>query len=152
MLWAVSCVDKPNTAAIREEHLVPHRNYLQSQKRILVLARATQTDDGKEAIGSLFVVNANSRQAAKAFSDGDPFTKAGVFSSVTVTRSGAPSRPRISQPTFKTENKATQNISFFIAIAPRGPLAIRHPSPKSNDLLTGRVKTRGCSKVGIGWL
>lgn len=86
MLWAISCADKPNTAAIREEHLKPHREYLQSQKRILVLAGATQNDDGTEAIGSLFVVNANSRQDAKAFSDGDPFTKAGVFSSVTITR------------------------------------------------------------------
>ena len=86
MLWAISCVDKPNTAAIREEHLVPHRSYLQSQKKILVLAGATQSDDGNTAIGSLFVVNVNSRGEAKAFSDGDPFTKAGVFSSVTITR------------------------------------------------------------------
>jgi uncharacterized protein YciI len=86
MLWVISCVDKPNTAAIREEHLLPHRSYLQSQKRILVLAGATQSDDGKEAIGSLFVVNVNSRSEAKAFSDSDPFTKAGVFSSVTITR------------------------------------------------------------------
>ena len=86
MLWAISCVDKPNTAAIREEHLVPHRTYLQSQKRILVLAGATQTDDGKEAIGSLFVVNVNSRAEAKAFSDGDPFTKAGVFAATKVRK------------------------------------------------------------------
>lgn len=86
MLWAIICVDKPNTAAIREERLLPHRAYLQSQKGILVLAGATQTDDGKEAIGSLFVVNVNSREEAKAFSDGDPFTKGGVFSSVIITR------------------------------------------------------------------
>ena len=86
MLWAVMCTDKPNTAAIREEHLLPHREYLQSQKGILVLAGATQTDDGKEAIGSLFVVNVDSREKAKAFSDGDPFTRAGVFSNVTITR------------------------------------------------------------------
>ena len=86
MLWTISCVDKPNTAGIREEHLLPHREYLTSQKGILVLAGATQTDDGKEAIGSLFVVNVGSRDEAKAFSDGDPFTKAGVFSSVTITR------------------------------------------------------------------
>jgi uncharacterized protein len=86
MLWVISCTDKQNTAAIREEHLKPHREYLQSQKGILVLAGATQNDDGTEAIGSCFVVNANSRQEAKAFSDGDPFTKAGVFSSVTITR------------------------------------------------------------------
>ena len=86
MLWIVSCVDKPNTAAVREQHLQPHRAYLQSQKKILVLAGATQSDDGAAAIGSLFVVNVGSRAEAKAFSDGDPFTQNGVFSSVTITR------------------------------------------------------------------
>ena len=86
MLWIISCVDKANTAAIREQHLQPHRTYLQSQKKILVLAGATQSDDGATAIGSLFVVNVGSRAEAKAFSDGDPFTQNGVFSSVTITR------------------------------------------------------------------
>ena len=86
MLWAISCTDKPNTAAIREKVLVPHREYLGSQKKILVLAGATQNDDGTEAIGSCFVVNANSRADAKKFSDGDPFTQNGVFKSVTITR------------------------------------------------------------------
>jgi uncharacterized protein YciI len=86
MLWAVSCIDKPNTAEIRASVLQPHRDYLQSQKRILVLAGATQTDDGAQAIGSLFVVNVASRAEAKAFSDGDPFTQTGVFASITITR------------------------------------------------------------------
>jgi uncharacterized protein YciI len=86
MLWVISCVDKPNTAAIREQHLQPHRDYLQSQKGILVLAGATQSDDGSSAIGSLFIVNVDSRAKAKAFSDGDPFTKNGVFSEIRITR------------------------------------------------------------------
>jgi uncharacterized protein len=86
MLWVISCTDKPDTAAIREKHLVPHRAYLQSQKGILVLAGATQSDDGATAIGSLFVVNVNSRADAKTFSDGDPFTQAGVFSNIAITR------------------------------------------------------------------
>jgi len=86
MLWAITCDDKPDTAAIREKHLLPHRAYLQSQKGILVLAGATQSDDGNTAIGSLFIVNANSRAEAKAFSDGDPFTQAGVFANVKITR------------------------------------------------------------------
>ena len=86
MLWIISCVDKADTAAIREQHLQPHRDYLQSQKKILVLAGATQSDDGAKAIGSLFVVNVNGRAEAKAFSDGDPFTRNGVFASVTITR------------------------------------------------------------------
>jgi uncharacterized protein len=86
MLWAISCVDQPNTAAVREKVLQTHRDYLKSQKGILVLAGATQTDDGKEATGSLFVLNVNSRAEAKAFSDGDPFTQNGVFKSITITR------------------------------------------------------------------
>jgi len=86
MLWAITCVDNPNTAATREKVLQPHRDYLQSQKSILVLAGATQNDDGTQAIGSLFIVNVDSRARAKAFSDGDPFTQNGVFKSVTITR------------------------------------------------------------------
>ena len=86
MLWAITCVDKPNTAAIREKVLQPHRDYLGSQKKILVLAGATQNDDGTQAIGSLFVLNVGSRVEAKKFSDGDPFTQNGVFASVTITR------------------------------------------------------------------
>lgn len=86
MLWAISCVDNPNTAATREKALQPHRDYLQSQKGILVLAGATQNDDGTQAIGSLFIVNVDSRARAKAFSDADPFTQNGVFKSVTITR------------------------------------------------------------------
>ena len=86
MLWAISCVDKPNAAAIRDSVLQPHRDYLGSQKGILVLAGATQNDEGTAAIGSLFIVNVNSRAGAKKFSDGDPFTQKGVFAGITITR------------------------------------------------------------------
>ena len=86
MLWVISCLDKPDTAAARETALKAHREYLQAQKRILVLAGATQTDDGATAIGSLFVLNVNQRAEARAFSEGDPFTQAGVFASITITR------------------------------------------------------------------
>jgi uncharacterized protein YciI len=86
MLWTISCVDNPNTAAIRDENLKAHREYLASQKRIIVLAGATQNDEGTASTGSLFVLNVASRAEAKKFSDGDPFTKAGVFAKVTITR------------------------------------------------------------------
>ena len=66
--------------------LQPHRDYLQSRKGILVLAGATQTDDGTQALGSLFVVNVKTRAEAKAFSDGDPFTQSGVFANIAITR------------------------------------------------------------------
>jgi uncharacterized protein YciI len=86
MLWVISCVDRPHTAAIRDSVLQPHRDYLGSQKGILVLAGATQNDEGTAAIGSLFIVNVGSRAEAKKFSDGDPFTQKGVFQGITITR------------------------------------------------------------------
>lgn len=86
MLWAISRVAKPNSAAIREKALQAHRDFLHSQKSIVILSGATLTDDGEEVTGSMLIVNVNSRAEAKAFSDGDPFTKAGMFKSVTITR------------------------------------------------------------------
>jgi len=86
MLWAISRVAGPDFAAMREKGLQAHLDYLRSQKNILVVSGATLTDDGKEVTGSLLVVNAGSRAEAQAFVDGDPFQKAGMFPSVTITR------------------------------------------------------------------
>jgi uncharacterized protein YciI len=86
MLWAISRVAAPNFAAMREKGLQAHLDYLHSQKSILVVSGATLTDDGKEVIGSLLIVNVGSRAEAQAFADGDPFTKAGMFKSVSITR------------------------------------------------------------------
>jgi uncharacterized protein YciI len=86
MLWAISRVAAPNFAAMREKGLQAHLDYLHSQKSILVVSGATLTDDGKEVIGSLLIINVGSRAEAKAFADGDPFTKAGMFTNVTITR------------------------------------------------------------------
>ena len=86
MLWAISRVTKPNTTAAREALLETHRAYLQTQKRILVLSGALQNDEGTEGIGSLLIVNVNSRAEAQAFVDGDPMTQGGFFTSITLTR------------------------------------------------------------------
>jgi len=86
MLWIIYCEDKPDTAATREQHLGVHREYLLSKKKILVLAGARQNDEGTQPIGSLFVLNVNSRAEAQAFSDGDPYAQQGIFSKVTISR------------------------------------------------------------------
>ena len=86
MLWAISRVAAPSFAAMREKILQPHLDYLRSQKSILVLSGATVSDDGKDFTGSLLIVNVGSRAEARAFVDGDPFTKAGMFTDVRITR------------------------------------------------------------------
>jgi uncharacterized protein len=86
MLWAISRVASPNFAENRAKGLQPHIDYLQSQKGILVISGATTSDDGSQFVGSLLIVNVKTRAEAQAFVDGDPFTKAGLFTSVTITR------------------------------------------------------------------
>jgi uncharacterized protein YciI len=86
MLWAISRVAAPNFAAMREKSLQAHLDYLHSRKDILVVSGATLTDDGKDVVGSMLIINVKSRAEAEAFSDGDPFAKAGMFKSVTITR------------------------------------------------------------------
>jgi uncharacterized protein YciI len=86
MLWAIHCVDKADTATLRDRHMRPHREYLDQRNAILVLAGATLADDGVAASGSLFVINVRTRSEAQAFSAGDPFTQAGIFAQITITR------------------------------------------------------------------
>ena len=86
MLWAISRVAAPIFAELRDKHLQVHVDYLRSQKKILVVSGATQSDDGKEFTGSLLIVNVGSRAEAQAFVDADPFMKAGMFKDVTITR------------------------------------------------------------------
>jgi uncharacterized protein len=86
MLWAISRVAAPSFAELRDKGLQPHLDYLRSQKNILVLSGATTSDDGKAFVGSLLIVNVESRAEAEAFVEGDPFTKAGMFQDVTITR------------------------------------------------------------------
>lgn len=86
MLYAVYCVDKPDAATLRAELRPLHQDYLKTQTDKIVLAGATQTDDGETATGSMFIVNVDSRAEAEAFAKGDPFNSGGLFEKTVVTR------------------------------------------------------------------
>ncbi|MEZ5670651.1 MAG: YciI family protein [Alphaproteobacteria bacterium] len=86
MLWAIHCVDKPNSTDLRMSLRPAHLDYLKQQNALIVLAGATLTDDGETMTGSAFVIEAESRAAAEAFSANDPFTKGGLFGSITIGR------------------------------------------------------------------
>jgi uncharacterized protein YciI len=85
MLFAVHCIDGKGVDEVRNKYLTPHKDYLVSQGHILVLGGALLAENEKDPIGSLYIVNVASRDAAEAFSKGDPFTGAGVFGEVTIT-------------------------------------------------------------------
>jgi len=86
MLWAIYCVDKPDSAALRTEHHARHSAYLKEKDAAIFFTGPLQSDDASQNIGSLWIVEANSRSEAQAFVDGEAFYRAGVFESVSVRR------------------------------------------------------------------
>lgn len=84
MLWVVHCLD--THVGARTEHLPAHRAYLDTQGGVIFFMGPLFDDEGKQIIGSLFLLNVQTRADAQAFLDADPLYKAGVFASVTMTR------------------------------------------------------------------
>jgi uncharacterized protein len=86
MPFAILTVDKPDQlhlrAAKRDEHLA----YLTTHKHKLLAAGALIEDDGTGGRGGILIVDTDDRKEAERFAAEDPFTKAGLFEKVTVTR------------------------------------------------------------------
>lgn len=86
MLYIIYQIDKPDGQDIRARTRDAHLAYLDQHKDILVLGGALLADTGDGRLGSVLIVNVPSRAAADAFSQNEPFRKAGLFQSVAVTR------------------------------------------------------------------
>jgi uncharacterized protein len=86
MLWAIYCVDKPDSAALRTEHHQRHSAYLRGNGSVIFFTGPLQSDDAAQNIGSLWIIAGKSRADAQAFVDGEPFHCAGVFERVTIRR------------------------------------------------------------------
>ncbi|WP_126975502.1 YciI family protein [Frigidibacter oleivorans] len=82
MLYAVICRDKPGHLQTRLDTRDAHVAYLKSTPVVLA---GPFLEDG-QMCGSLVVVEAESLQAAQDWVAGDPYGKAGLFDSVTVTQ------------------------------------------------------------------
>jgi uncharacterized protein YciI len=83
MLFAITNIDKPDSAALRAATRETHLGYLDSIVSQLILAGPLLNAEN-QPIGSLLVVEAESAAAAKAFAEADPYARAGLFESVTI--------------------------------------------------------------------
>lgn len=86
MLYVIYMEDGPRSVEIRAATRDAHLAYLEAHRDILVLGGALLADDGKTRTGSMLVLNVPSRKAAEAFSENEPFRRAGLFASVRITR------------------------------------------------------------------
>lgn len=86
MPYAIQTVDKPGSAALRAEARPAHLAYLVQHQKMLLAAGALIGDDGTGGHGGILIVDTESREEAERFIAEDPFTKAGLFQTITVTR------------------------------------------------------------------
>ena len=84
MYYAIYCLDSENGAAARQQSREAHMAYLKDEPVKFLTAGPLMDKAGGGMVGSLFIIEADSYDEAKAFSDNDPFTNAGVFESIAI--------------------------------------------------------------------
>ena len=77
-LFAILARDKPDHLDLRMATRESHLMHLRSLGDRLIAAGPTLDADGRPN-GSLVVIAADDRQAAEAFAEADPYSKAGLF-------------------------------------------------------------------------
>ncbi len=86
MHWLIKCRSKPATDSLREATLPAHRNFLDGYPEVTWYSGPLFTDDNKNAIGSLRLIEFPDRAAANAYINADPYTQAGIFQSISIER------------------------------------------------------------------
>lgn len=82
--------DKPNSLEQRLEHYAAHRAFIEAQNGTdgvsVVMSGPLQTDEGETMIGSVLILEAQTRAAVDQFVAADPFTRAGIWGEVHISR------------------------------------------------------------------
>ncbi|WP_435257019.1 YciI family protein [Thioclava sp. FR2] len=82
MRFALICIDKPNHLNIRTENRPAHLKHIEDSG-VVEMAGPFLSDEGGMC-GSLVVLSVESREAAQAWAEADPYAKAGLFQSVDI--------------------------------------------------------------------
>lgn len=83
-IFALYCVDKPNSLELRMANREAHLAYVGGFRDQLRLA-GPMLDEGGDMAGSIILLEMDSLAQAQAFAADDPYNKAGLFERVDVT-------------------------------------------------------------------
>jgi uncharacterized protein YciI len=86
MPYIIETFDKPDHQAVRQQHRPAHLDFLKQNAPLLLACGAKLQDDGSDMGGGLYVVDLDTREAAQAFIEADPFFQAELFEQVRITR------------------------------------------------------------------
>jgi len=83
MLFALICTDKPDSVDLRMAVRPDHLKHLEGLGAALKAAGPFTDDEGKPT-GSLVIIEAADRAAARALAEADPYARAGLFATVEI--------------------------------------------------------------------
>jgi uncharacterized protein YciI len=84
VIYIFSLIDKPDSAALRQRIRPEHKAYLAAMAECIAFAGPLVTDDGQTMLGSLLAIEFDSRDAAHAWLADEPFTRAGLYASISI--------------------------------------------------------------------
>ena len=85
MLYAIHALDKPGHLQLRLDTRPAHLEYLKSVPNKLCLGGPLMEEDHETPKGTLIIIEAENLEAAESVAANDPYNKAGLFETVTVT-------------------------------------------------------------------
>jgi hypothetical protein len=84
MIFSFILIDKPDAGDLRQRIRPEHKAYLAGVAERIAFAGPLVADDGQTMLGSLLAIDFPSRDAAHAWLADEPFTRAGLYASVTI--------------------------------------------------------------------
>lgn len=83
MHFILYCKDKPDSLDLRLANRQAHLDYVKNSTCVRI-GGPILGDDNESMAGSVLVLELDTLAAAKAWSDADPYTKAGLFGSIDI--------------------------------------------------------------------
>ena len=84
MLFVATCIDKPDSSALRLENRPQHLNYLKGLGAKLKAGGALLSPDRASVLGSMLILEGDDQAEIAAILAEDPYAKAGLFASIDV--------------------------------------------------------------------
>ena len=84
MLFVLHLLDKPDAAALRQRVRPEHKAYLAQAADRIAFAGPLLHDDCDTMLGSLLVIDFDSREAVMAWLADEPFTQAGLYADMRI--------------------------------------------------------------------
>jgi hypothetical protein len=84
MLFALICTDKPGAQDVRLANRTAHLEFISANQERIRLGGPMLTEDGSGMVGSLIIMEGDSKADVEALAAQDPYAKADLFESVDI--------------------------------------------------------------------